>query len=236
MASSSSLPRLTPLWVFFKSATRSFTDRRISLWIALVGLVVALLVTLVWLAGRYEASQYQAELDRDTSDAVSDIRSSFGRHVLSLQSLQSKTQTAKHWQAEVANLLNQNHDWLRIERRDAQGVVQYFSETPFRAPVFEAKTRLNEQVEIMQTCLRAKRLNGPAYSRSYFLPQPNGLGLEVMELCLPIIEQGGHVGYTLLTYGLQEILSTQLGDTYGRRNEISFIEPDGTRLAIFKRS
>jgi two-component system sensor histidine kinase DctS len=59
----SSLPRLTPLWVFFKSATRSFTDRRISLWIALVGLVVALLVTLVWLAGRYEASQYQAELD-----------------------------------------------------------------------------------------------------------------------------------------------------------------------------
>ena len=229
----SSLPRLTPLWVFFKSATRSFTDRRISLWIALVGLVVALLVTLVWLAGRYEASQYQAELDRDTADAVSDIRSSFGRHVLNLQGLQSKHLSAKQWQAEVASLLTQNHDWLRLERRDAQGGVLLFSETPFRAPVFDVKTRLNEHVEIMQTCLRAKRLNGPAYSRSYFMPQANGLGLEVMELCLPIIEQGGHVGYTLLTYGLQEILSTQLGDTYGRRNEISFIEPDGTRLAIF---
>jgi two-component system sensor histidine kinase DctS len=229
----SSLPRLTPLWVFFKSATRSFTDRRISLWIALVGLVVALLVTLVWLAGRYEASQYQAELDRDTADAVSDIRSSFGRHVLNLQSLQAKNLSAKHWQAEVTSLLSQNHDWLRLERRDVQGGVMSFVETPFREPVFDAKTRLNEQVEIMQTCLRAKRLNGPAYSRSYFVPQANGLGLEVMELCVPIIEQGGHVGYTLLTYGLQEILSTQLGDTYGRRNEISFIEPDGTRLAIF---
>ena len=229
----SSLPRLTPLWVFFKSATRSFTDRRISLWIALVGLVVALLVTLVWLAGRYEASQYQAELDRDTADAVSDIRSSFGRHVLNLQSLQAKNLSAKHWHAEVTSLLSQNHDWLRLERRDPQGGVMSFVETPFREPVFDAKTRLNEQVEIMQTCLRAKRLNGPAYSRSYFVPQANGLGLEVMELCVPIIEQGGHVGYTLLTYGLQEILSTQLGDTYGRRNEISFIEPDGTRLAIF---
>ncbi len=199
----------------------------------MVGLVVALLVTLVWLAGRYEASQYQAELDRDTADAVSDIRSSFGRHVLNLQGLQSKHLSAKQWQAEVVSLLNQNHDWLRLERRDAQGGVLNFSETPFRAPVFDVKTRLSEQVEIMQTCLRAKRLNGPAYSRSYFVPQANGLGLEVMELCLPIIEQGGHVGYTLLTYGLQEILSTQLGDTYGRRNEISFIEPDGTRLAIF---
>jgi two-component system sensor histidine kinase DctS len=229
----SSLPRLTPLWLFFKSVTRSFTDRRISLWIALVGLVVALLVTLVWLAGRYEASQYQAELDRDTADAVSDIRNSFGRHVLNLQSLQTKTLTAKHWQAEVGSLLNQNHDWLRIERRDPLGTVEFSAETPFREPVFDAKTRLNEQLEIMQTCLRAKRLNGPAYSRSYFVPQVNGLGLEVMELCLPIIEQGGHVGYTLLTYGLQEILATQLGETYGRRNEISFIEPDGTRLAIY---
>ncbi|MFM1949121.1 MAG: Sensor protein FixL, partial [Pseudomonadota bacterium] len=68
--------QLAPLWAFFKSVTRSFTDRRISLWIALVGLVVALLVTLVWLAGRYEASQYQAELERDAADAVSDIRGS----------------------------------------------------------------------------------------------------------------------------------------------------------------
>jgi two-component system sensor histidine kinase DctS len=229
----SSLPRLTPLWVFFKSATRSFTDRRISLWVALVGLVVALLVTLVWLAGRYEASQYQAELDRDTADAVSDIRSSFGRHVLNLQSLHTKPLTAKQWPGEVASLLTQNHDWLRVERRDAQGAVLYFAETPFREPVFDAKTRLNEQAEILQTCLRAKRLNGPAYSRSYFVPQANGLGMEVMELCLPILEHGGHVGYTVLTYGLQEILSTHLGETYGRRTEISFIEADGTRLAIY---
>ena len=35
-------------------------DRRLYLWVALVGLVTAVLITLVWLAGRYEASQVQA--------------------------------------------------------------------------------------------------------------------------------------------------------------------------------
>ena len=51
-------------------------------------------------------------------------------------------------------------------------------------------------------------------------------------MCLPTVVQGSTVGFTLLTYSLQEILATELGETYGRRNEISFIEPDGTRLAV----
>ena len=226
------LMKLKPFWHFFKSATRSFTDRRISLWIALVGLVVALLVTLVWLAGRYEASQYQAELDRDTADAVSDIRSSLGRHVLNLQNLQAKGLPPKLWESEVQNMFTLNREWLRVERRDAQALVVQGVDSPLREPVFNTKTRMNEQAEIIQTCLRAKRLNGPAYSRSYFVPQNNGLGFEVIEMCLPTLEGGIPVGFVLVTYGLQDILANQLGETYGRRNEISFIESDGTRLAI----
>ena len=229
---SSSLQNTHLLWLFFKSATRSFTDRRFSLWIALVGLVVALLVTLVWLAGRYEASQYQAELDRDTADAVTDIRNGFSRHIVSLQTLQVKSLPSKLWQAEVPLLLSQNRAWLRVERRDLQGLILDASVSPFKPTLFDDQTRMNEQAEIVQTCLRSKRLNGPAYSRSYFVPQANGIGLEVMEMCLPILVQGGAVGFTLLTYGLQEILATELGESYGRRNEISFIEPDGTRLAV----
>jgi len=221
-----------PLWQFFKTATRSFTDRRFSLWIALVGLVVALLVTLVWLAGRYEASQYQAELDRDTADAVSDLRNGFSRHIVSLQNLQVKSLPSKLWQAEFQLLLNQNRSWLRVERRDLQGLILEAAISPFKPTLFDVNNRMNEQAEIVQTCLRSKRVKGPAYSRSYFVPQANGIGLEVMEMCLPIIERGSAVGFTLLTYGLQEILATELGETYGRRNEISFIEPDGTRLAV----
>ena len=231
-AESSSLQNTHLMWQFFKSATRSFTDRRFSLWIVLVGLVVALLVTLVWLAGRYEASQYQAELERDTADAVTDIRNGFSRHIVSLQTLQVKSLSSKLWQVEVPLLLSQNRAWLRVERRDLQGLVLDASVSPFKPTLFDDQTRMNEQAEIVQTCLRSKRLNGPAYSRSYFVPQANGIGMEVMEMCLPILVQGRAVGFTLLTYGLQEILAIELGETYGRRNEISFIEPDGTRLAV----
>ncbi len=46
--------------------------RRRALWSALAGLVFALLGTLVWLAGRYEASQVQSRLERDAADAVAD--------------------------------------------------------------------------------------------------------------------------------------------------------------------
>ena len=225
-------PFLNALWPFFKSATRSFTDRRISLWFALVALVVALLVTLVWLAGRYEASQYQAELESDTVNAVGDIRRSLNNHALTLQSLNAKSLSAKSWRAEVENLMGQHREWLRVEKRDLQGAVSEFVTSPYREPLFDGNTRLSEQSEIIQTCVRAKRLNGPAYSRTYFISQASGLGFEVMEMCLPLIEHGASIGYTVITYSLQDILASQLSETYGRRNEISFIEPDGTRLAV----
>ena len=200
--------------------------------ISLVGLVVALLVTLVWLAGRYEASQYQAELESDTVNAVGDIRRSLNNHALTLQSLNAKSLSAKSWRLEVESLMGQHREWLRVERRDLQGAVSEFVTSPYREPLFDGSMRLSEQSEIIQTCVRAKRLNGPAYSRSYFVPQNNGLGFEVIEMCLPTLESGIPVGFVLVTYGLQDILASQLGETYGRRNEISFIESDGTRLAI----
>ena len=36
---------------------------------SLIALVVSMLVTMVWLAGRYEASQVQTRLERDAADA-----------------------------------------------------------------------------------------------------------------------------------------------------------------------
>ena len=63
--------------------------RRRALWSALTLLVVALLVTLVWLAGRYEASQVQSRLERDAAEAVGDIRAAFTRTVQSLQDRKS---------------------------------------------------------------------------------------------------------------------------------------------------
>lgn len=205
---------------------------RRSLWAALIALVLAVLVTLVWLAGRYEASQVQAELERDTSDAVNELRTQLSRHVQVLQGMQASQPSAAQWQQEILALLRENRDWLRVEWRDKPLNLHSFADSPLRSPAFERNPRSEVLNETLQSCLRAKRLNGPAYSSSYFLPQTDGLGFEVMELCLPYMHAGELVGFTVVTYGLQEMLHERLGKTFGRRNELSFTEPDGTRLAI----
>jgi two-component system sensor histidine kinase DctS len=231
--------RIALAWQKIWSPWRSKLDEmlpwgsgRRSLWAALIALVLAVLVTLVWLAGRYEASQVQAELERDTADAVSDLRNSLSRHVQALQALQSGHYMPATWQPEAQALLRDNRDWLRLEWRDKNWQLLSFSDSPLRAPAFERIARAEVLNEAAQACQRAKRLNGPAYSSTYFLPQADGLGMEVMELCLPVTQAGEFMGYTVVTYSLQELLTERLGPTFGRRNELSFVEPDGTRLAI----
>lgn len=105
---------------------------RRSLWAALMALVVAVLVTLVWLAGRYEISQLQAELERDTTDAVNDIRSGLSLDVQTLQALQAQHTTLKSWSAEALTLLRDNRDWVRLEWRDARLNSLAFVESPAR--------------------------------------------------------------------------------------------------------
>ncbi|PIT77213.1 PAS domain-containing sensor histidine kinase [Limnohabitans sp. G3-2] len=202
------------------------------MWAALIALVLAVLVTLVWLAGRYEASQVQAELEQDTSNAVGDLRGGLQRQVQALQALQSAHFSPPDWQTRALELLRDNRDWLRVEWRDPSWQLQAFADSPLRAPAFERIARSDVLNDANQACQRTKRLNGPAYSSTYFLPQSDGLGMEVMELCLPVMQAGDLLGYMVVTYSLQELLTERLGATFGRKNELSFIEPDGTRLAI----
>jgi len=202
------------------------------LWAALVGLVIAVLITLVWLAGRYEASQVQATLERDTGDAVNDIRSKLMRDVQELQALHANFTSTATWGPAAIGLLREHRDWLRVEWRDAQWHVRAAADSPLRAPSFFRTPRSNAQNEVVQACQRARRSSGPAYSSSYFVPQLDGMGVEVMDLCLPMVDAIGRVEFAVISYSLQEIMTEHLGQTFGRRNEISFIEPDGTRLAI----
>ena len=210
----------------------SLRDKRLSLWALLVGLVTAVLITLVWLAGRYEASQVQTTLERDTADAVNDIRSGLMRDVQALQALQASHNETAAWSAETANLLREHRDWLRVEWRDAQMQLRHHVDSPLRTPAFKKTPRSNVFNEFLQACQRAGRSNGPAYSGSYFVPQDDGLGFEVMDLCLPLVVAGQTVGYSIASYSLQEIMAVHLSPAFARRNEVSFTEPDGTRLAV----
>ena len=233
------LQRMTPnlkarTWAWWQTLLNALPggQGRRSLWSALIALVMAVLVTLVWLAGRYEASQLQTELERDTTNAVSELRTQLSRHVQALQGLQSSKPSEALWLQEAQSLLRENRDMLRIEWRDTALNLNRSADSSLRSPVFERVRRGETLSETQQACAQAKRSSGPSYSRSYFLPQTDGLGMEVMDMCLPNSHAGVLVSFTVVTYGLQELINARLGVGYGRRNEISFTEPDGTRLAI----
>ena len=205
---------------------------RLALWLALIALLLAMLATLVWLAGRYEASQVQAELERDTQDAVNDLRTGLARDVQALQATQASGLAGRAGQDTLMTLLREKREWMRVELRNSEWRLLDAYDSPLREPVFTRLPRNENLSEMMRSCLRARQFNGAAYSGSYFLPQSNGMGAEVMELCLPLTEDGRLMGYTVLVYSLQELLVERLGHTHARRNMVSFTEADGTRLAM----
>ena len=206
--------------------------RRRALWSVLVLLVVAMLAMLVWLAGVYEVSQVQSRLERDAAEAVVDIRAAFMRNAQGLQVLQYSDPTPNSWTIDAATFLREHRELVRVEWLDSAMHLQAHVNTPFRTPVFDHLGRSNAQTEVLQACAAARRFSGPAYTSSYFVPFADGLGLQVMELCLPLQSGGKVAGYLVATYALQEVLDGMVGRQLTRNYEIAFTEGDGTRLAM----
>jgi two-component system sensor histidine kinase DctS len=212
---------------------RQRSSRRWALWVLLVALLAGLLSTLVWLAGRYEASQVQSRLEQDAAQAATDIRAALTRNIQGFQALQAHSPSPDAWRLPAAELLHEQREIMRLEWRDLTlGRVSY-AETPYRTSVFERLGRAGTQTDVGFACAAARRFSGPAYSSSYFLPQSDGLGLEVLDMCLPILTAGRLAGYLVATYSLPDILSELVGRQLGRGQGLSFTEADGTRLAMY---
>lgn len=206
--------------------------RRWSLWGLLGALVLALLVTVVYLAARYEASVAQGDVERDAADALSDIRSALTRNVQELQALQAGQRDRERWLAAADQLLRAHREFVRLEWRGPDLELRAEADSPYRNPAFARFGRANSLPEVQQACTAARRISSHAYARSHFVPQADGLGLELMELCLPQVEVGRLMGFVVATYSLSDLLATQIGPQMGRSQEISFTEADGTRLAM----
>ncbi|WP_143684630.1 ATP-binding protein [Variovorax sp. KK3] len=196
------------------------------LWVLLAVLVVALLATVVWLAGRHEVEQVQTVLDRDTADAVSDLRSGLQRNAQSLRASQAVGLDRERWPVEAAALLREHREWLRLEWRDGALRTLAAVDTPYRRRVFEDASRGPEQPDVTLACAAARKTGAPAYSSSHYVPFTPSGGLEVMELCLPV--EGG--GYLVATYSLRDTLIELVAPTLTRGQEVAFTEADGTRL------
>ena len=195
-------------------------------------LVISMLITLVFLAGRYEASQVQDKLERDAAEAVVEVRAALGRNLQDLQALQTVQGDAALWEQRASELLQSRRELLRIEHRSLTLDIENAANTPFRANLWNRELRDEGHSHVATACANAQRLGVAAYGSSYFQILGEALGQELMEVCLPQSEGGRLTGYVVATYSLQNILSTLISKTLTRSQELSFTETDGTRLAL----
>jgi two-component system, LuxR family, sensor histidine kinase DctS len=206
--------------------------RRGVLWAALLLLVASLLATLIWLAGRYEVSQVQERLERDAALAVTDIRTALTRNVQSLQALQTRSAPSGQWAQETQTVLRDRREILQIELRDKLFNVRGTAQSPYLKPVAISLSASGYPSDIQAACSTANRITGPAYSATHFQPMGDGLGAELIEVCLPLSEAGQVAGYLVATYSLGGILAELINKQITREQEVSLTEADGTRLAI----
>ena len=205
---------------------------RWSLWAALVVLLACMLATLVWLAGRHEAGQIQERLGRDAATAIADIRFALARDQQSLAVLGSGAAPNAAWQEQASALLQAQRALVRIEWRDADLHITAQAQTPYHPIDWNAAIRADPHDSAAMACANARRLTAPAYAGSYFQPYSDGLGAELLELCLPLAANGRMEGFIVATYALQDLLSTTTSHNLAGNQEVSFTDPDGTRLAL----
>ena len=104
-------------------------------------------------------------------------------------------------------------------------------DSPFGPALFNTIPRRDIDLDAAAACAAARRTAAPVFSRSYFVPQSDGAGLEVIDLCLPVSSGGRDEGVQIATLSLQALLQSALPAEPARGHELSFVEVDGARLA-----
>jgi two-component system, LuxR family, sensor histidine kinase DctS len=213
------------------SRPRAHLGRRIALWGLLVLLLVVAQSLLVVLTVRYESVRRQEQVDAVAAGASSDIRQALARHQQSVQALVWNDPPPAQWRADAGTLLHRQRELLRIERRDDALHILDAVDSPYQAALFAQLPRADLELEARIACATSRQLAAPTYSRSYFVPVAGGMGLEVMDLCLPMQRGGRPDGYLVATVSLGRLLEEAGGADLLRSHELSFVEGDGTRLA-----
>ncbi|MBP8270593.1 MAG: PAS domain S-box protein [Sphaerotilus sp.] len=205
------------------------------LWAALVALVVTVQVALLWLTWQQEQSQRQEDTETAALAAAADVRQRLLDNVQTLQRLLWEQSRPDLWRPQAEQLLRERPELLRIERRSPSFSVDEVVTSATFPSQFQSIPREGMSVDAEIACATARRFAAPAYSRTYFLPNANGLGLEVVDLCLPL-DNGtgtgtGAADAVVATLALSGLLQVAMPGDTERRHEVLLVEGDGTRLA-----
>ena len=208
--------------------------RRAMLWAALVLLLLVAQTLLVALTIRYESTQAQNEVELVAGSAAAEVRRDLLSAMQALQALawsEALPAPETAWRAGAAELLTKRRDLKRVEWRALSLTVTEAVDTPFLPPLFVLLPRQALSVETEVACAAALRSAAPMFSRGYFVPQGNGMGLEVIDLCVPVQQRGQALGFLVGSFALASVLESAITGSGSRRHEFSFVEGDGTRLA-----
>jgi len=135
------------------------------------------------------------------------------------------------WRANAEQLLAARPELLRFERRDAALKIVDAIDTRARPPLFARLSRDEVQLETELACAATRRRGGPTYSHSYFVPQLDGMGIEVMDLCVAERDGDRVVGFVISSYALSGLLDQLTVQALAPGYDLSLVEADGTQLA-----
>ena len=201
------------------------------LWAALMVLLGVALSMLVVLTVRYEHARVLDRTEDLAATLQSELRQRSQRVLQNLQALQTMPDDARAWSRRADALLRSQREIGRLERRDLRLRVIEAADSPFREPMYMRMPRAEMEAEAELACGGARRLMSPVFSRSQFLPQTDGIGVETVDVCVPTQDAGQLSGFIVATVVLHGLLDEVAGGDIGRRYELSFVEGDGTRLA-----
>lgn len=207
--------------------------RRWVFWGLIAGLLSALLVLLVFLARQYQDSLNVAALERNAADIATDIRSGLTRNVQLLVGMQNNNRSPDAWQVASAEFLDQSPEVVHLEWRSNQLDILQSSLSPYIPALYTSRARPERFNELSQACLSANRISGAAYSPTHFWPIGGGLGIELIEMCLPLQHNGAPDGYLIATYTMLGMLSELVSPGALRGKRLLWTDAQGVRLATF---
>ena len=205
--------------------------RRTLMWGLLLALLAVAQTLLVLLALNYEATRAQDRTEAVAAAVAAQARQNLTRDMQSLLALLWNDPLPSQWRSDAGDVLRARRELLRIERRNAAFGIDQLVSSPYQANLFALLPRESLSLEAEFACSAARRSGAPAFSRSYFVPQPGGLGIEVIDLCMAVAARDGSPGSMVVTFSLKALLDDALSADLTGNHELSFVEGDGARLA-----
>jgi signal transduction histidine kinase len=181
--------------------------RRWALWLSFSALLAGLLVTAMALALRLQEHQAQQQLALQAARLADELRSGLVRNVKTLQALAFQVHSAEAWQAPALELLENNPEMLRLERRDHGLNTLLTRSSPYADPALVLPSDPARMAQLQVACDQARRTHLPTYTSGYAWARAGDEPLPTIDKCLPKIIRGELVGFLTVAYSLPGMLT-----------------------------